>query len=316
MTQKGPPPVMYDRPSVDLEPLFSAAGHLAGIDPMLLKAIAMRESSLNPGNWTPATGAVGLMSLESQNWRSLGVTDPWDPAQNIMGGALLLGDNLKMYDGDLNKALQQYNGGNPSRWGAATQSYVQTVRDNYKKLTGQQAPERPSAIHTSNPAAGPQARARCDAGITRPPQHECGTIRPSQFASIRSSNPQARAGGAPPSSQHEHRTVRPAELRPESAGPAYNSADAGQSRCQSSQRATRLRPGHARAGPAATSTVQPAAISVRPGLSEQCDLRRRLAAISLRAGNWHPGRQAGRAMTPVKGIQPEELETVWPRARA
>lgn len=161
MTQKGPPPVMYDRPSVDLEPLFSAAGHLAGIDPMLLKAIAMRESSLNPGNWTPATGAVGLMSLESQNWRSLGVTDPWDPAQNIMGGALLLGDNLKMYDGDLNKALQQYNGGNPSRWGAATQSYVQTVRDNYKKLTGQQAPDvLPQFIHPIPPPVlrpGPDA---------------------------------------------------------------------------------------------------------------------------------------------------------------
>ena len=76
MTQKGPPPVVYDRPSVDLEPLFSAAGHLTGIDPMLLKAIAMRESSLDPGNWAPSTRAVGLMSLEPQNWKSLGVTDP------------------------------------------------------------------------------------------------------------------------------------------------------------------------------------------------------------------------------------------------
>jgi hypothetical protein len=141
MTQKGPPPVIYDRPSVDLEPLFSAAGHLTGTDPMLLKAIAMRESSLNPGNWTPSTRAVGLMSLEPQNWKSLGVTDPWDPAQNITGGALLLRDNLKMYDGDLNKALQQYNGGNPSRWGAATRSYAQDVLNNYKKLTGQQAPD-------------------------------------------------------------------------------------------------------------------------------------------------------------------------------
>jgi len=141
MTQKGPPTVIYDRPSVDLEPLFSAAGHLTGIDPMLLKAIAMRESSLNPGNWAPSTGAVGLMSLEPQNWKSLGVTDPWDPAQNIMGGALLLRDNLKMYDGDLNKALQQYNGGSPSRWGAATRSYVQDVRNNYKGLAGQEAPD-------------------------------------------------------------------------------------------------------------------------------------------------------------------------------
>jgi len=160
MTQKGPALGVYNRPSIDLEPVFSAAGYLTGIDPMLLKAIAMRESSLNPGKWS-ATGAVGLMELEPQTWESVGVTDPWDPRQNIMGGALALRNNLKMYGGDLDKALQQYNGGNPSRWGAATQSYVQTVRDNYKKLTGQQAPDvLPQFIHPIPPPVlrpGPDA---------------------------------------------------------------------------------------------------------------------------------------------------------------
>ena len=149
MTQKGPPPSIYDRPTVDLEPLFAAAGHLTGIDPMLLKAIAMRESSLDPANWTRSTGAVGLMSLMPQNWQRYDVSDPWDPAQNIMGGALLLRDNLKMYDGDLSKALQEYNGGNPHRWGAATQAYARDVRNYYKSFTGSEAPDvLPQFIHT------------------------------------------------------------------------------------------------------------------------------------------------------------------------
>jgi len=144
MTQTGPVPwenLLY--------PAFIAAGQRTGIDPALLFAIAMKESSLKPDRVTtyadPRTGEPvhhdGLMQLSVENEKAYGVTDPFEAGQNVMGGALLLRDNLKMYDGDLNKALQQYNGGNPSRWGAATRSYVQDVRNNYKGLAGQEAPD-------------------------------------------------------------------------------------------------------------------------------------------------------------------------------
>jgi hypothetical protein len=132
-----------------LQSQFAAAGRYTGIDPWLLRAMAMYESRLVPNITTtyihPKTGEpvhhYGLMQLSAENAKKYGVTDPLDPGQNVMGGALLLRDNLNMYDGDLSKALQQYNGGNPSRWGPATRLYVQTVRKNFHELTGQQPPD-------------------------------------------------------------------------------------------------------------------------------------------------------------------------------
>ena len=51
------------------------------------------------------------MQIMPQNFRTLAITDPFDPYQNIMGGTLYLKRMMKRYDGQLTWALAAYNAG-------------------------------------------------------------------------------------------------------------------------------------------------------------------------------------------------------------
>ena len=69
--------------------------------------------------------------------KELGVKDSYDAEQNIMGGAKLLSQLLKKYDGDRNKALAGYNAGtgNVAKYGAEKySSYYNKVNANEKAL--------------------------------------------------------------------------------------------------------------------------------------------------------------------------------------
>lgn len=96
------------RPSFDS--LIREAASREGIDSGLLRAVAAAESNLNPQAVSPA-GAKGIMQLMDGTARSLGVTDPFDPAQNIAGGAKYLKQMLTRYGGDVTRALAAYNAG-------------------------------------------------------------------------------------------------------------------------------------------------------------------------------------------------------------
>ena len=67
------------------------------------------ESGYRADAVSPA-GALGLMQLMPGTARSLGVTDPLDPLQNVLGGAEYLRQQLERF-GSVEKALAAYNAG-------------------------------------------------------------------------------------------------------------------------------------------------------------------------------------------------------------
>ncbi|MEJ5369295.1 MAG: transglycosylase SLT domain-containing protein [Bryobacteraceae bacterium] len=97
-------------PAAQLDPLFHQAASTYGIDPMLLRAVARRESAFKPCAVSPA-GAMGLMQLMPETASMLGVEDPFDTAQSIFGGARFLRFLLDRFQNDLPLALAAYNAG-------------------------------------------------------------------------------------------------------------------------------------------------------------------------------------------------------------
>jgi soluble lytic murein transglycosylase-like protein len=116
-----------------LSPLIEDAAKRSELKPELIHSVARMESGLRPCAVSPK-GAMGLMQLMPDTARELGVTDPFDPAQSIDGGARLLRKYLDLYAGSLPLALGAYNAG-PARVNEAgdvpkipeTVNYVQRI---------------------------------------------------------------------------------------------------------------------------------------------------------------------------------------------
>lgn len=87
-----------------------AAATQHGVDEAIVRAIIHAESSFNP-NARSRVGAQGLMQLMPPTARRFGVSNAYDPAQNIGGGVQYLAWLLKRYNGDLTLAAAGYNAG-------------------------------------------------------------------------------------------------------------------------------------------------------------------------------------------------------------
>ncbi len=92
------------------EDIIKEAAALHGIDANLIRAIMRAESSFNAKTVSPA-GAKGLMQIMPALAKELGVTDPFDPRQNIMAGARYLRQLLDAHKGNLALTLASYNAG-------------------------------------------------------------------------------------------------------------------------------------------------------------------------------------------------------------
>jgi soluble lytic murein transglycosylase-like protein len=94
----------------EVDNYVQAAAKREGFTPDLLRAVIGRESGFQPCV-VSSKGAQGLMQLMPTTAAELGVTDPFDPQENIDGGARYLGEMLTRYGGDLELALSAYNAG-------------------------------------------------------------------------------------------------------------------------------------------------------------------------------------------------------------
>ncbi|MFW6053215.1 MAG: lytic transglycosylase domain-containing protein [Persicimonas sp.] len=111
-----------------------------------IKAVIRVESAFRPDALSHA-GAQGLMQLMPRTADSLNVTDPFDPRQNIFGGAKFLRILTDRYDGDINLILAAYNAGDAAvvRYEGIpypqTRDYVASVFYWYKVYEKSQEPK-------------------------------------------------------------------------------------------------------------------------------------------------------------------------------
>ncbi|RMH88665.1 lytic transglycosylase domain-containing protein [Lysobacter pythonis] len=124
---------------------IAEAARIHGVEEAVIRAIMHAESAYNP-NALSRVGAQGLMQLMPATARRFGVTNAFDPRQNIQGGVQYLAWLLKRFGGNLTLAAAGYNAGE----GAVdrhkgvppyneTQRYVERVRVLAERYRGQVA---------------------------------------------------------------------------------------------------------------------------------------------------------------------------------
>lgn len=124
---------------------IAEAADLYEIDPNLIRAVIHAESAFNPFAVSRA-GAQGLMQLMPAVAEELDVLDPFDPRQNIFGGARYLKALLDRNNGNIDRAVASYNAGPGAvaRYNGVppyreTRNYVRTVRTFLKNASRTEA---------------------------------------------------------------------------------------------------------------------------------------------------------------------------------
>lgn len=126
----------------DLISLANDVSRRHGLDPALVEAVVAAESGWNP-NAVSRAGAQGLMQLMPATSKALGVSNAFDPAQNLEAGVRHLGSLLAGYAGDTERALAAYNAGRAAvdRYGGVppypeTRVFVERVLADYAQGRG------------------------------------------------------------------------------------------------------------------------------------------------------------------------------------
>lgn len=148
-----PPVAVRERPGVEMVPggstldrIIRKASITYDIPEAFIRAVIEVESGYKVRALS-YKGAMGLMQLMPETAADLGVSDPYDPYQNIMGGTKLLRILANRFDGDIPKVLAAYHAGGKSVADAegipfvGTDGYVRKVLDHYYRLKGKGSAE-------------------------------------------------------------------------------------------------------------------------------------------------------------------------------
>lgn len=191
----------------ELDPHFEEAARLNNLDPTLLRALAMGESSGN-ARALSGKGAGGLMQFIPSTAAAYGVTDVNDPVQSIYGAGKLLNNLLtdaeqkKAAGRDINPvehALKGYFAGNEGPdWGPKTAAYPGYIASHYRALQGQQQPRGGDVTvgeDSGQPYVPPSGIDRLAALGANPRRVQMASAGPSTEATMTDEGSQSIPGG-------------------------------------------------------------------------------------------------------------------------
>lgn len=146
-----------------LKDIFERAAQKYDVSYDFLVAVAKAESDFNP-KCVSSAGAQGIMQVMPEEQKGLGIKDPFDPEQNIMGAAKLLKAHLEKFNGDYTLAAAAYNAGSGTvkKYGGVppyteTQNYVKKINKYMKE--GVTVPDRKVSVSSKDTTVGSGASA-------------------------------------------------------------------------------------------------------------------------------------------------------------
>lgn len=155
--------------TTSLDDIFRRASEKYGVSYEYLVAVAKAESDFDP-NCVSSAGAKGIMQIMPDEAKELGITDVFDPEQNIMGAAKLLAAHLEKFNGDTTLAAAAYNAGSGrvKQYGGVppfkeTQNYVKKIASYMEE--GVKVPDRTVTVKP-NKLSGDITKSQGEAGTS------------------------------------------------------------------------------------------------------------------------------------------------------